>query len=103
MADSGNTPECVKCHVTGLGDASGFTSVEETPDLANVTCEVCHGPGSIYKDRETMEDRDASIAAGLTLPDEATCLGCHNDESPNYPGTFVYEEMLKNGVHEISR
>jgi len=71
-------PACVKCHVTGYGADSGFKSVEETPNLAGVTCEACHGPGSVYRDEETMKSRDASVAAGLVLPDEQTCLGCHN-------------------------
>jgi hypothetical protein len=39
-------PECVVCHVVGLRTQSGFVSVAKTPQLANVGCESCHGPGS---------------------------------------------------------
>ena len=96
-------PDCVKCHVTGYGDDSGFKSLEETPNLAGVTCEVCHGPGTVYKDEDTMKSRDASVAAGLLLPDEQTCLGCHNSESPNFPGEFNFEEMKAAGLHDMKQ
>ena len=100
-AESSSDPACLKCHTTGYGEASGFSSVEDKPDLAGVTCESCHGAGSGYKDRETMQDRDAAVAAGLLIPDEATCTGCHNAESPTFPGEFNYEEAKAIGVHEI--
>ena len=89
-------PDCVTCHVTGFGEATGFTSI------AGVGCEVCHGPGSLYTDKETMASREASVAAGLIVPDEKTCLACHNDESPNFSG-FNYEEFLATGVHDIEQ
>lgn len=99
--DDATNPECVRCHVTGFGTETGFKSLEETPALANVTCEACHGPGADYRDREVMKDRAASVAAGLHIPDEATCLGCHNADSPQFPGSFDFEEMKAKGVHEI--
>jgi hypothetical protein len=101
--ESRTDPACVKCHVTGYEEEGGFTSIAATPQLAGVGCEVCHGPGSVYKDEDTMKDRDASIAAGLLIPNEQTCLGCHNSESPNFPGTFDFEAAKADGVHEISR
>ena len=36
-------PECVRCHVVGYGQTGGFTSMEASPGLAQVGCEVCHG------------------------------------------------------------
>jgi 3-hydroxymyristoyl/3-hydroxydecanoyl-(acyl carrier protein) dehydratase len=48
-----------------------------------------------------MQDLDAAVAAGLVIPTEATCTGCHNSESPTFPGSFNYEEMKAAGVHEI--
>jgi len=38
-------PECVVCHVVGLGYQSGFVSRQATPRLVNVGCESCHGAG----------------------------------------------------------
>ena len=37
--------ECLKCHATGAGSPSGFKD-ESMVDLAGVSCEACHGPGS---------------------------------------------------------
>lgn len=98
--EAGNS-ECVRCHVTGYGTATGFQSRETTPELAAVTCEACHGPGGDYRDREIMKDLEAAMAVGLNIPDEQTCLACHNDQSPTFPGEFNFEEMVIKGVHEI--
>ncbi len=38
-------PECLGCHVTGFNQPGGFISELDTPELENVQCEVCHGPG----------------------------------------------------------
>ena len=99
--ESQSDPACLKCHTTGYGASTGFTSVADTPNLANVTCESCHGAGADYKDKATMEDREAAVAAGLVIPNEATCTGCHNSESPTFPGSFDYEAAKAAGVHEI--
>jgi hypothetical protein len=99
--ESRGDANCVKCHTTGYGKSTGFTSIADTPTLVGVGCEVCHGPGSLYKDKEVMESRDASVAAGLLIPDESTCTACHNSESPSFPGSFNFEEMKAEGVHDI--
>lgn len=41
-------PECVQCHVVGLGYQTGFETEEKTPLLSHVGCESCHGPGSLH-------------------------------------------------------
>lgn len=99
-ADNG---ECVRCHVTGYGTQTGFQSLETTPELAGVTCEACHGPGADYRERDIMKSLEASMAVGLNIPDEKTCLACHNEQSPTFPGEFNFEEMVAKGVHEIER
>lgn len=97
-----DNPECVRCHTTGYGQPTGFVNLDETPALAGVTCEVCHGPGSEYRDKELMKDREGSMAAGLILPDETTCRSCHNEDSPEFAG-FDFETAKEEGVHEIKR
>ena len=65
-------PECVKCHVTGFGEASGFVSMEKTPDLANVQCEACHGAGSNHM-KAPMADKKKMINGK-----GRDCRDCHS-------------------------
>lgn len=96
---------CLPCHTTGYGKG-GFQSLEATPDLAGVTCEVCHGPGGGYLKPNLMsltnkEYKLADVqAAGLILPDVKTCQTCHNPKSPFYQ-PFDFEERKAKGVHPI--
>lgn len=97
IADPQKSDQCVKCHTTAHGvDAALLDAKFDHSE--GVGCESCHGPGSIYKKRSIMKDRDAAVAAGLLLPDEKTCLQCHNEESPTYK-PFKYEERWKAIAH----
>jgi hypothetical protein len=42
-------------------------------------CEGCHGNGADYWRASVMKDRAAAVAAGLVLPDAASCRRCHAD------------------------
>ncbi len=96
---------CVRCHTTGYGKG-GFVSLEQTPDLINVQCESCHGPGSEYRVimKENKEFKLAEvIQAGLLLPSEKSnnCLECHGSDSPfneNLDPKYAFniKERLKN-------
>jgi hypothetical protein len=86
--------ECLSCHVTAAGvDAAMLGKKYSVED--GVGCESCHGPGSEYKSMKVMKDRDASTAAGLVLPTEETCTGCHNDKSPTFKGFDFAEYSAK--------
>lgn len=111
--DYSSDATCLECHVTGWGESGGFTSITETPNLAGVTCEACHGPGSEYIKPEVMglENKDHTfaevIAAGLTYPvPEEVCLRCHNERSPHNAAldpeyAFEYSrETLGAATHE---
>ncbi len=79
--------KCLACHTTGYGKPGGFVSIEETPKLAGVQCEECHGPGSEYSPimKKNKEYKLGDVkAAGLIRPeeDEAGCLRCHGADSP---------------------
>jgi len=78
---------CLKCHTTGYGKPSGFKNLADTPDLINVQCEGCHGPGADFK--EVMKkDKQFKLAeakaAGLIVPNEKlnNCMDCHGSDSP---------------------
>jgi hypothetical protein len=88
--------DCIGCHSSGV-DKDGNI-------LEGVQCEACHGPGSDYKKKSVMEDREKAIAAGLLIPDEKTCLGCHNDKIPEKfraKEAFDYAKMKDKGVHQV--
>ena len=97
--------DCLKCHMTGHGLPA--TAFKKKPLNAKdgIQCESCHGPGSDYKKKKTMSDRDKSIAAGMWEPgkDEKICQACHNDESPTWDAAkgFDYEERKEKIAHPI--
>lgn len=78
---------CIGCHSTGFDKPAAAGA-----KLEGVQCEACHGPGSEYSKPNIMSvakykaNRDtahkASLDAGLIVPAEATCKGCHNEKSP---------------------
>lgn len=75
--------QCLQCHVTANGVKAELIGPKFKKE-DGVGCESCHGPGSKYKAKKVMEDHDASLKAGLIVPDEALCKSCHNEKSPNF-------------------
>lgn len=74
--NQGFDPECVACHVTGANARNGFTNKKETPELVNVQCEACHGPGLKHCESPTSDYG----AVG-----EETCRSCHtNERTPDF-------------------
>ncbi len=69
--------------MTGLGKAGGYVSADDAASakLEGVQCEVCHGPGEKYKDVKIMKDKALAVQNGLIVPDEKTCLSCHNNKA----------------------
>lgn len=95
-ADAKN-PKCLKCHSTAAGVDQALVAsitVEE-----GVSCESCHGPGSLYKVATTMKDQKLAMSKGLIIPDEKVCKTCHNSESPNFKG-FNFKEYAAKIAHD---
>lgn len=81
--------KCYSCHTTGYGKSGGFISVEETPELKNAGCEVCHGPGGMH-----VETGDTNaIKRQLTRED---CEACHTSERVR---AFRYKPLIHGGGH----
>jgi hypothetical protein len=68
-------PECLKCHVTGYGQPSGFTTEEETPYLKYKQCEACHGAGGTHA--ASPGDTAAKKAMKDYVKDKDVCIQCH--------------------------
>ena len=91
IADASKEAKCLKCHSTyDLIDPNLRDGILATE---GVTCEACHGPGSIYKAIPIMRDHAQSLKNGLIVPDKELCLKCHNKENPFFK-EFNYEASL---------
>lgn len=93
---------CIGCHTTGYGEPGGYSA--DMPaglrkSLQGVTCEACHGAGSLFRDQHgeaenvlkregEYTDRKVLIAAGQNYDYEAKCVACHlNYEGSGYQGS----------------
>ncbi|MFQ5511014.1 MAG: multiheme c-type cytochrome [Candidatus Krumholzibacteriia bacterium] len=103
IADPQKADECLKCHVTAHGVDEKYLGTKYTA-TDGVGCESCHGAGNDYKKKKTMiaalkgEIEPASV--GLVIPDEKTCVKCHNEESPFYQ-EFDFEKMAAKISHKM--
>ena len=107
-------PECVSCHVIGWHPThyfpyeSGFFTEAETPELINVGCETCHGPGSAHVNAELGSDQELQEklrkAAVVTQEEseDRQCMTCHDlDNSPDFdfktcwPKIEHYEDLAE--------
>ncbi len=91
-------PECIACHVVGwhpsefLPYENGFRGTKETPELLEVGCETCHGPGEKHcaaeKGGDTALQEKLRKAVRLPLADNVAkkhCITCHDgDNSPAF-------------------
>ena len=80
---------CYKCHTTGYGRPTGFETPEKTPQLKNVGCEACHGPGRLHTQSMEM----AHIVKTVTID---VCEKCHKNELVK---SFRYKSVIYAGAH----
>lgn len=81
--------KCFECHTTGYGKPGGFKSETETPQLKDLGCEVCHGPGNAHVNTGDPK----AIKRRLSVED---CGACHNSERV---AAFNFKPLLYGGVH----
>lgn len=81
--------KCYGCHTTGYGKPGGFVSVQQTPELKNAGCEVCHGPGG----RHVLTGDPDRIKKKPTRKD---CESCH---TPERIRAFRYTPLIHGGGH----
>ena len=94
--DEAKNPKCLKCHSTAASVDQGL--IASITEAEGVSCESCHGPGSLYKVATTMKDAKLAMAKGMIMPEEKVCKKCHNEGSPNYKG-FNFKEYSAKIAH----
>ena len=96
-------PACLECHVAGFGKTdSSFTKSYDRTE--GITCESCHGPGSLYRkamlsdEEKYAADPKTTVAEweklGLVKADEKRCKTCHS-----YDKNFNFSEKFKKIAH----
>lgn len=109
--DKWKDPECVHCHVTGMGQPGGFTAPESTLQMVNVQCEVCHGMGGGHPEGKTLDVKSLSsvcttchmgkFVLNFNL-DEALQLVAHRDH-PDLDRLFRYSGEQRQRLDEINK
>ena len=83
-------PNCVSCHTTGFGYATGFQIGDQNSTLKGVQCETCHGPGKQHAGNPKKDN----IRSGK---DTSLCLQCH--DSKHSPG---FAEVVKLHTKDVN-
>lgn len=92
--------KCLSCHTTAYAakNKAKTYKIEE-----GVTCEACHGPGSLYKKSSVMKDHKKSVDAGMVSKvDEKVCASCHKKDTPGHEGKFTtFEKEFAKIAHPV--
>lgn len=83
--------DCVGCHTTGYRRDGGPKDPFTIGGLANVQCEVCHGPGRAH----SADPKAAKLNVAF---DEKFCRTCHTVEQTG--DRFVFAQYLPKVVHQ---
>ena len=76
-------------------------AAEEEPRYVGAKkCKTCHGPGSLYRKKKIMSDREKALAAGMweADKDDKICAACHNEDSPVVPEEGFDFAKLREGI-----
>lgn len=78
--DEKNNETCLKCHSTAGSVDKGMLAGVKADE--GVSCESCHGPGSMYKSAAIMKNKQMALSKGMIEPTEETCKVCHLGDKP---------------------
>jgi ribosomal protein S18 len=111
-------PKCLKCHVTAYGKPSGYPEVKEgaawsdeetkrAEMLEGVTCEACHGPGSIFsvykKDHKDYKIEDVRKMGLISPPPPEQCAPCHAKECPTMGADYKFDYKEKKDSEKVHK
>ncbi len=91
-------PDCVSCHVTGLGAISGYWDRKSSPKMANVGCESCHGPSRDHARDPKVLPGTPLVLKGKPEPKRTqpleSCVQCHTpNTSPNFQALTFWQKI----------
>lgn len=78
--DEASNLACLKCHSTAGSVDQGLLAGIKAEE--GVSCESCHGPGSVYRNASIMKNKQQALSKGMIEPTEETCKVCHLGEKP---------------------
>ncbi len=64
-------PGCFRCHVVAYNEDGGYIDMDLTPELKDVQCEACHGPGKMHTETLSADD--------IKKGSEDICRQCHTE------------------------
>jgi hypothetical protein len=100
VKDPLNDEKCLSCHTTAFTAKNKAKSykIEE-----GVTCEACHGPGSMYKKSSIMKENKKAVEAGMVAKvDEKVCASCHKKEIPGHEVSYTtFEKEFAKIAHPV--
>jgi hypothetical protein len=96
IADPAKEAKCLKCHSTFDAATPALRGGILATD--GVSCESCHGPGSMYKSPAVMKNQAQALKTGLILPTKELCVTCHNKENP-FHKEFNYDTFKAKIAH----
>jgi YVTN family beta-propeller protein len=94
-------PICLGCHATAY-NAEEWEKDDGFRIEDGVQCEACHGPGSEYMSEAVMRDRNEAMKAGLRMPDERFCMGCHVEKGSHVAVLKAPQIEMKKARSEIA-
>ncbi|MCZ6635337.1 MAG: multiheme c-type cytochrome [bacterium] len=89
-------PDCVTCHTTGFGYATGFQIGKDRETLTGVQCETCHGPGAHHVRRPEKGNIRGQVSGEV-------CQSCHDaNQTPDFDARFasMLAEINHQGGHQ---
>lgn len=84
--------DCLACHSTALLEPGGYDPFQQREAVSAVTCESCHGPGSIHA--LNMQGKGPYKGPDIQLGDLTRCAKCHDStNSPDFDAEKYWEKI----------
>ncbi len=87
--------DCIGCHVAGWQRPGGVCRIDKTENRREVTCESCHGPGTLHVIKPVKDT--------IRRADSRDCEGCHDHENSPHFSYETYLPQIKGLGHGVPR